>query len=69
MPDKQHAPNQERVSIDEIKRIAKLSMIDVPESDINALQNDFENILDLFEALRNENLDTIYPTKYFSMNN
>lgn len=59
MPDKQHTPHHERVSTDEIKRIAKLSMIEVPETDINALQNDFENILDLFETLRNENLDTI----------
>ena len=59
MPDKQSSPDYERVSAKEIKRIAKLSMINIPEDDISALQNDFENILDLFETLRNENLDTI----------
>lgn len=47
------------VSHDEIERIAKLSMLDLNESEMHSLEKDFNNILALFEALQKENLDTI----------
>ena len=49
----------ETVSHDEIKRIAKLSMLELNEGEISALETDFNNILELFEALKKENLDAV----------
>ena len=59
MQDHDNNSSNEAISDSEMRKIAQLSMLNLPKAELDALKGDFGSILDLFTQLEEINVETV----------